>query len=177
MRGQGAPISIGQAASVQLAVCGAYAFTLHLAATDEAGLVARLMRAWVAFIDSLVRWTLYEPAPITTTIEAPCWRCHLMAFCLLCVCLFILWTRRYWSPWSRQLNTRLRRDGVTYVRAASAMSAGRARTVIAAAAALLLLLFPSASLANAWYMVAAPIAASAASFCLAWFFVLARLHP
>src|SRR5688572_33060645 len=97
MRGQGAPISIGQAASVQLAVCAAYAF--HLAATDEAGLVARLMRAWVAFIDSLVRWTTYEPEPIATTIDAPCWRCHLMAFCLLCVGLFIVWTRQYSPLW------------------------------------------------------------------------------
>jgi hypothetical protein len=176
MRGQGAPISIGQAASIQLAVCGAYAFALHLAATDEAGLVARLVRGWVALIDSLVRSALRgEPVPIGAAAEAPCWRCHLMAFCLVCVCLFIMWTRQYWPLWAHQLSARFRRDGAPYVRVARAIAAGRAQTGFAAAAAALFLLFPNASLANGWYMVIAPFAAAAASFCLAWFFVLRRL--
>lgn len=175
-RGRSEP-SVETAAGVQTAAVFAYAFMLLLAGTDDAGLIARTMRAWIALIDPFVRWvTFFGPVPAggPDGYLAIMHR-HLLVFCVLGVAFFFFWTRRYRAIWARRLFVKLLRVHRTEAKIRKIAIAARRQAVLGAFGAAMVVLLPSVGTGMGWYFFLAPLATGTASYCLAHFMVLGGL--
>jgi hypothetical protein len=163
---------------MQFAACSAYALALRHAQVDGADPVSRLVRAWVEVSDRPLRQLLFEGSP--PAAAAPCWRCHLLAFCVVSVALFCTLTFSNWWTWAGSIDAALRRRGLSRIQIKTVVGLRRWFVALGAFASASLILFPAAAIAGDWYFVVAPAAAAATSYLLACSVVLRRVaqwHP
>jgi hypothetical protein len=175
-RGRSAP-SIATAAGIQTAAVYAFAFMLLLAGTDDAGLLARAMRAWIAVVDPYLRWLTFfglVPSGGPDGHLAVMHR-HLLAACVLGVAVFVIWTRGYRGIWAQQLLIRLLRVHRTEARLRRIGVSARRRAALGTFGAALLVLLPSGGTGVGWYFFLAPLASGTVSYCLTHFIILGRL--
>src|SRR5689334_20027768 len=175
-RGRSTPW-VEAAAGVQTAAMFAYALGLLLAESDDAGFIARIMRAWVALIDPCVRWvTFFGPIPF----GGPDGRLailhrHLLAACVLGLVFFLLWTRRYREIWTRRLFVKLLRIQRTEAKIREIAIAARRQAALGAFGAAMVVLLSGTGSGVGWYFFLAPLASGTTCYCLAHFIILGGL--
>lgn len=175
-RGRSAP-SVEAAVGVQTAAVFAYALALLLAESDDVGLIARMMRAWVALIDPYVRWvTFLGPVPIGGPDgHLAIMHRHLLAACILGLVFFLFWTRRYREIWARRLFVKLLRIQRTEAKMREIAIAARRQAALGAFGAAMVVLLSGTGSGVGWYFFLAPLASGTTSYCLAHFIILGGL--
>ncbi len=174
--GRSAP-SVATAAGIQTAAVYAFAFMLLLAGTDDAGLLARAMRGWIALVDPYLRWITFfglVPSGGPDGHLAVMHR-HLLAACVFGVAVFVVWTRGYRGIWAHQLLVKLLRAHRTEARLRRIGESARRQAALGAFAAALLVLLPTGGTGVGWYFFLAPLASGTVSYCLTHFIIIGRL--